>query len=133
MDSVEQEYLAYIFLNNSNAKTHSQLKKDVANDYSKGNTDAYPNNIHKALTLMNEYKPLKLDTPAIPVQGTAFVTKDWGGNMKDAGKTKYLKDTEWNALSPEAQSKIIEARKKVKDDGEDKKSMASTKTIEALS
>ena len=48
IDSVEQEYLAYLFLNNSNAKMHSQLKKDVANDYSKGNTDAYPNNIHKA-------------------------------------------------------------------------------------
>ena len=39
---VEQEYLAYLFLNNSNAKLHSQLKKDVANDYSKGNTEAYP-------------------------------------------------------------------------------------------
>ncbi len=53
MDSVEQEYLAYLFLNNRNAKMHSQLKKDVANDYSKENTDAYPNDIHKALTLMN--------------------------------------------------------------------------------
>ena len=50
IDSVEQEYLAYLFLNNSNAKMHSQLQKDVANDYSKGNTDAYPNDIHKALT-----------------------------------------------------------------------------------
>ena len=27
IDSVEQEYLAYLFLNNSNAKMHSQLKK----------------------------------------------------------------------------------------------------------
>ncbi len=93
-NSVEQEYLAYLFLNNSNGKLHSQLKKDVVNDYSKGNTNAYPNNIHKALTLMNEYKPLKLDTPAVPVQGTAFVTKDQGGKKKGKGKTKYLKDTE---------------------------------------
>ncbi len=115
IDSIEQEYLAYLFLNNSNAKMHSQLK-DVANDYSKGNTDAYLNDIHKALTLMNEYKPLKLDSPAIPVQGTTFVTKDQGGNKKGKGKTQYLKDTERNALSPEAQSKIIEARKKGKDD-----------------
>ena len=53
-DQVEQEYLAYLFLNNSNTKLHSQLKKDVANDYSKGNIDAYPTDIHKALTLMNE-------------------------------------------------------------------------------
>ncbi len=54
IDQVKHKYLAYLFLNNSNAKMHTQLKKDMANDYSKGNTDAYPNNIHKALTLMNE-------------------------------------------------------------------------------
>ena len=33
IDGVEQEYLAYLFLNNSNAKLHSQLKKDMANDW----------------------------------------------------------------------------------------------------
>jgi len=135
INSVEQEYLAYLF-NNSNAKMHSQLKKDVANDYSKGNTDAYPNDIHKALTLMNEYKPLKLDTPVIPAQGTAFVTNNQGGKKKGTGKTKYLKNTEWNVLSPEAQSKIIEARKKGKDNDEDEKSVASnksSKTIKSLS
>ena len=103
IDSVEQEYLAYLFLNNSNAKMHSQLKKDVVNEYSKGNTDAYPNDIHKALTLMNEYKPLKLDTPVVPAQGTAFVTNSQGDKKKGKGKTqtKYLNGTEWNALSPE--------------------------------
>jgi hypothetical protein len=85
---------------------------------------------------MNEYKPLKLDTPVVPVQGTAFVTKDQGGKKKGKGKTKYFKDTEWNALSPEVQSKIIEARKKGKDDEEDEKSVASnksSKTIKSLS
>jgi hypothetical protein len=138
IDSVEQEYLAYLFLNNSNAKMHSQLKKDVANDYSKGNIDAYPNDIYKALTLMNEYKSLKLDTPVIPAQGTAFVTNSQGDKKKGKGKTKtkYLNGTEWNALSPEAQSKIIEARKKGKDDDEDEKSVASnksSKTIKSLS
>ncbi len=34
IDQVKQEYLAYLFLNNSNAKMHTQLKKDVANDFS---------------------------------------------------------------------------------------------------
>ena len=43
--SQEQEYLAYLFLNNSNAKMYSQLKKDVANDFSKRSTDEYPNDI----------------------------------------------------------------------------------------
>jgi hypothetical protein len=136
IDSEEQEYLAYLFLNNSNAKMHGQLKKDVANDYSKGNTDVSPIDIHKALTLMNEYKPLKLDTPVIPAQGTAFVTNSQGGKKEGKGKTKYLKDTEWNALSPEAQSEIIKACKKSKADDEDKKSMASnksSKTIKSLS
>ena len=54
-EQVEQEYLAYLFLNNSSAKLHTQLKKDVANNYSKGSTNVYPADIHKALTLMNKY------------------------------------------------------------------------------
>jgi hypothetical protein len=33
---VEQEYLAYLFPENSNAKMHSQLKKDVPHDYCNG-------------------------------------------------------------------------------------------------
>jgi hypothetical protein len=40
IDQAEQQYLAYLFLNNSNAKMHTQLKEDVANDYSTGNTNA---------------------------------------------------------------------------------------------
>ncbi len=92
VDVVEQEYLAYLFINNSNAKIHSQLKKNVANDYSKGNTDAYPKDIHKALTLMNKYKPLKLDAQVVPAQGTAFVT----GGQRGKGRkgAKYLQDAE---------------------------------------
>jgi hypothetical protein len=69
-DVVEQEYLAYLFINNSNQKWHSQLKKDVANDYLKGNMETYPSDVHMALTLMNEYKPLKLDVAPVPAQGT---------------------------------------------------------------
>ncbi len=136
VDVVEQEYLAYLFINNSNAKMHSQLKKDVANDYSKGNMDAYPTDIHKALTLMNEYKPLKLDAQVIPAQGTAFFTGGQGGKGKKGAK--YLQDAEWNALSPEAKSKIIEARKKGAkgdEDNDDKSSLSakSVKTIKSLS
>ncbi len=40
---------------------HSQLKKVVANDYPEGNANVYPFDMLKAVTLMNEYKPLKLD------------------------------------------------------------------------
>ncbi len=80
---VKQEYLAYLFLNNSNQKMYTQLKKDVANNYSKGNQDAYPSDIHKALTLINEYKLLKLDNPVVAAQGTAFATK---GSHNKGGK-----------------------------------------------
>jgi hypothetical protein len=134
--TVKQEYLAYLFLHNSNGKMHRQLKKDVANDYSKGNTDAYPTDIHKLLTRMNKYKTLKLDTQVVPAQGTAFFTGDEGGKKKGKGSKKYLKEAEWNVLRPEAQSKIIESRKKGNDDDEEDKSLASNKsakTIESLS
>jgi hypothetical protein len=111
---------------------HSQLKKDVANNYSKGNTDAYPTDIHKALTLMKEYKPLKLDTQVVPAQGSAFVTGGQCDKKKDKGSKKYLKEAEGNALSPEAQSKIIESHKKGKDDDEDDKSLASNKSAKTI-
>ncbi len=139
IDQVKQEYLAYLFLNNSNAKMHTQLKKDMANDYSKGNTNAYPTNIHRALPLMNEYKPLKLDAPTIPAQGTTLVTGAKGNKKKGGDKVavtdKYLKASEWNALSPEVQAKIIEARKKSKaidDDDKSTKSTASNRSIKSL-
>ncbi len=86
VDIVEYENLVYLFINNSNVKIHSQLKKDVANDYSKGNMDVYPKDIHKALTLMNKYKPLKLDAQVVPAQGTAFVTGGQGGKEKKGAK-----------------------------------------------
>jgi hypothetical protein len=92
VDVVKQEYLAYLFINNSNAKMHSQLKENVANNYSKGRTDAYPKDIHKALTLMNKYKLLKLDAQVVPAQGTAFVTGGQGGKGRKGAK--YLQDAE---------------------------------------
>jgi hypothetical protein len=133
IDQVEQEYLAYLFLNNSNAKLHTQLKKDVANDYSKGKTDAYPTDIHKALTLMNEYKPLKLDAPTVPAQDTAFVTGRKGNKKKGGDKgavlKEYLKASKWNELSPEAKTKIIEVRKKSKASDDEDKSVTSMKSL----
>ena len=42
IELVKQEYLAYLFLNNSNQKMHTQSKKYVANNNSKWNQDAYP-------------------------------------------------------------------------------------------
>ncbi len=95
---------------------------------------------------MNKYKPLKLDAQVVPAQSTAFVTGGQGGNKNNQQNTqstnilhaKYLQDAEWNALSPEAKSKIIESCKKGakgdKDD-DDKSSLSAklAKTIKSLS
>jgi hypothetical protein len=72
IDSVEQEYLAYLFLNNSNAKMHSQQKKDVANDYSKGNTNAYPNNIHKLLNSHERVQATEVGYSSHPCAGDSL-------------------------------------------------------------
>jgi hypothetical protein len=84
---------------------------------------------------MNKYKPLKLDAQVIPAQDTAFVTGGQGGKGRKGAK--YLQDAEWNALSPEAKSKIIEACKKGAKGGEDNDDKASlsaqlAKTIKSL-
>jgi hypothetical protein len=74
----------------------------------------YPTNIHKALTLMNMYTPLKLDTPTIPAQGTTFVTGAKGNKKKGSTKAatgEYLKYAERNVLSEEEKAKVIEARR----------------------
>jgi hypothetical protein len=96
----------------------------------------YPTNIHKALTLMNEYKPLKLNTPTIPTQGTAFVTGTKGNKKKGSTKAsatgEYLKSAEWNALSAEDKAKVIDARKPNANDDDDK-STSIGKSIKSFS
>ncbi len=59
---------------------------------------------------------------------TVFVTKSYGKGKKRA-PTKYYNDAEWKALSSEAQVTIINERKKATgDEGNDNKSVASTKS-----
>ncbi len=114
---------------------HTQLKKDVANNYSKGNMEVYPSDIHKALTLMNEYKPLKLDAAPMPGLGTAFATTSCKGKgKKTPGGTKYISDSDWKAMSPEAeaQTKVINACKKAAEDDDDDKSSASAKSAKTM-
>ncbi len=130
---VEPEYLAYLFINNSNQKLHSQLKKDMAKNYLKGNMEAYPSDIQKALTLMNKYKPLKLDVTPVPTQGTAFATT----SPKDKGKkapvrTRYICNSDWKAKSSEAQTKVTNTCKKAAEDDDDEKSSASAKLAKTM-
>ncbi len=78
-----------------------------------------------------------MDTPTIPVQGTAFVTCAKGNKKKGSTKApatgEYLKSAEWNALSAKEQAKVIEARKKSKANDDDDKSTSSSKPIKSLS
>jgi hypothetical protein len=95
--------------------------------------EAYPSDTHKSLTLMNEYKPLKLDVAAVPTQGTAFATTSCKGKGKKAsGRTKYFSNSNWKAMSPEAQTKVINACKKAAVDDDDEKSSASTKSAKTM-
>jgi hypothetical protein len=65
-----------------------------------GNIEAYSSDIHKDLTLMNEYKPLKLDVAPVPAQGTAFdATSCKGKGKKASGGTKYISNSNWKAMS----------------------------------
>jgi hypothetical protein len=108
---------------------HSQLKKDVANNYLKENIEAYPSDIHKALPLMNEYKPLKLDVAPVPAQGMAFATTSCKGKGKKAsGRAKYISNSNWKAMTPEAQTKVIKAHKKAAEEVDDEKFSASAKS-----
>jgi hypothetical protein len=104
------------------------MKKDVANNYLKGNMEAYPSDIHMALTLMNEYKPLKLDVAPMPTQGTAFATTSHKGKGKKAScGIKYISNFDWKAMSLEVQTKVINACKKAAEDDDNEKSSASAK------
>ncbi len=74
-----------------------------------------------------------MDAPTLPAQGTAFVTggknnKKKGGD-KGAESKEYIKASKWNELSPEAKTKIIEARKKFKTRDNDDKSVTLVKSL----
>jgi hypothetical protein len=82
---------------------------------------------------MNDYKSLKLDVAHVPAQGTAFVsTSHKGKGKKASGKTKYISNSNWRAISPEAQTKVINAGKKAADDDKDNKSSANAKSAKTM-
>ena len=101
-EDAKQAFLAYLFFINSNDKKHSQLKKTMANNHVKGDTEAFPSSCHAALMLMNDFKPLVIEgTAPVAAQGTAFVQKKQGPGTvgTDAGtecnyNKQYFKDKE---------------------------------------
>jgi hypothetical protein len=100
------KYLGVLFLMRS-GKRYQQLQIDIENDHAKGVDGAFPDSLPAAMQIMNDLKPLVAETNGQVSLGTAFAQegkskKQWKGRLPDA---------EWNALSPEAKSKLVQKRK----------------------
>ena len=96
------------------------------------------------MQIMNDWKPLVSETNSQVSLGTAFAQK--GKKKQSKGR---LPDAEWNALSPEAKSKLVQkrkdenakkkaagvsgdAKKSSKKDDDDDSSVSSTKSMSEL-
>jgi len=100
------KYLGVLFLMRSGKRYH-QLQIDIKNDHAKGVDGAFPDSLPEALQIMNDWKPLVAEPNTQASLGTAFVQ---GGASKKQSKGR-LCDADWNALTPEAKSKLVQKRK----------------------
>ena len=103
--AAKDKYLAVLFLMRS-GKRHLQLQNDIKNDHAKGAENAFPSTIASAMQILNDYKPVVTEAPKQAALGTAFAQD--GSKKKTKGR---LTDQQWNALSPEAKSALIQKRK----------------------
>ncbi len=63
----------------------------------------------------------------------AFATTSHEGKEKKvSGGTKCISNSNWKAMSPEAQTKVINACKKAAEDDDDEKSSASAKSAKTM-
>jgi hypothetical protein len=88
-------------------KRYQQLQIDIKNDHAKGVEGAFPDSLPAAMQTMNDWKPLVAETNGQVSLGTAFAQE---GKSKKQSKGR-LPDAGWNALSPEAKSKLVQKRK----------------------
>jgi predicted RNA-binding protein with PUA domain len=103
--AAKDKYLEVLFLMRS-GKRHLQLQNDIKNDHAKGVENAFPPTIASAMQILNDYKPVVTEAPKQAALGTAFAQD--GSKKKTKGR---LMDQQWNALSPEAKSALIQKRK----------------------
>lgn len=88
-------------------KRYQQLQIDIKNDHAKGVDGAFPDSLPAAMQIMNDWKPLVAEPSNQVLLGTAFAQ---GGTLKKQSKSQ-LSDAVWNALTPEARSKLVQKRK----------------------
>ena len=101
------KYLGTLFLMRSGKRYH-RLQIDIKNDHAEGIDGAFPDRFPAAMQIMNDWKPLVAETNSQVSLGTAFAQE--GKKKQSKGR---LPDAEWNALSPEAKSKLVQKRKVV--------------------
>ena len=88
---------------------NDQLKDSIKNNYSKGIFGAYPSTIPNAMMRMNDFRPVKIDTPVPPALNTAFTgaVGKKGGDKKKMGR---LSVEDWNALNDANKVKLRKER-----------------------
>jgi len=89
-----------------------------------------PSKTHKAQTLLNKCKPIKLGGPVVGAQGKAVVTGAKHGKGKK-GTKKYFPDDGWDTLSAYATPKPIESWKKGSS-GKSDEPILSAKTVNTI-
>ena len=103
------KYLAVLYLMRSGIR-HLQLQNDIKNDHAMGVVNSFPMTVASAMQIMNDSKPVTTESNNQAPLGTAFTQ---GGTAEKYSKAR-LTDAEWNALTPEAKSKLIEKQKAAK-------------------
>ncbi len=99
--------------------------KKVANG-SKENTEVYLSKTHKAQTLLNECRPIKLGGPVVAAQVKAVVAGGKHGNGK-RGTQEYLPNEGWDSLSADTSPKPIKSQKKRSSDKCDRSVLSAMK------
>jgi len=147
VDAVEQECLAQsksvlqgvqmdngdVFPSSEMSYTHFEaceedrkaLDKEVSND-SKESTEVYLSKTHKAQTLLNKCKSIKLGVSAVAGQAKAYVTGGKHGKGK-RGTQEYLPNEGWEALNADASSKPIKSQEKRSSDKCDRSVLSAMK------
>ena len=101
--ATRDKYLAVLYLMRS-GKRNLQLQNDIKNDHAKGVENSFLTTVALTMQIMNDFKLVIMESSNQASLGTAFTQ---GGTAKKQSKSR-LTDAKWNALSPEAKSKLIE-------------------------
>jgi hypothetical protein len=78
-ETVKDQYLAVMFLINSDKKHYDALVQDIENEYTRG-SDTYPTSLSAAYDYIVNYRTNKNTNTEIDEGGVAFYTRDYDDN-----------------------------------------------------